>query len=60
MFPLLDATRLAKFRDWIIVAGGLSYLLGFLVVASYSTWQGLGIIKALGMISANSVSFKSV
>jgi hypothetical protein len=47
MFPLLDATRLAKFRDWIIVAGGLSYLLGFLVVASYSTWQGLGIIKAL-------------
>lgn len=42
-----SANRLAKLRDWIIVAATFNYLVGFLVVASYSSWRGLGIIKAL-------------
>lgn len=45
--PMVGTDQLAKLRDGIITAGTVTYLSGFLVVASYSTWKGFGLTKVL-------------
>ncbi|WP_422003466.1 hypothetical protein [Reyranella sp.] len=47
LLGVVGTDRLAKLRDGIIAAGTITYLTGFLVVASYSTWQGFGLTKVL-------------
>ncbi len=47
ILPMVGADQLAKLRDGIIAAGSISYLSGFLVVASYSAWKGFGLTKVL-------------